>query len=173
MRRTILCLCVGLLAACTSVKTDTLYLVSPHIQSVSGQPAYTPTEAIGFAFYASSTSWAPASYAQAEAGVLENLRTGELRGYNLHSELDTAGKISFRLTSSPAILVVCDPINRLYAWREVSVPENLPQMLLPVYFRLWRTQSLYTDSGWTVVNDFTEESETQSLELPLRSMDDL
>lgn len=94
-------------------------------------------------------TWAPESYADADAGIVRHLDTGERRAWDLvASQQDSAdGWIHLVVTSSPVLLVAVDPVNRIWGWRTIEYFVPLPRLTIPVHFRAYETAP-YTDSEW-------------------------
>ncbi len=112
--------------------------------------------------------WSPESYADADAGIIRNKRTGEVRSHSLvgtQSDEVPDYPVHLRLSSSPVVLVAVDPINRFYAWRSFEFELPIERIIIPVKFQLWRTNEQYKDSEWSVASEAYDnrppESETE------------
>ena len=153
MRRLFVISVLFALCACTKVKTDCNYVIVPHIQVEKNSAETTPQGLVAYARYGSAERWTVASYADASQGIFSDTESAEQRSYSLSSVQDQDGNIVFRFTSSPLVLVVVDPTYGIYAWRSVTLTDNLWNLIVPVRFRPWRTDYTYTESKWTVVNE--------------------
>jgi hypothetical protein len=101
-------------------------------------------------------NWRPASYTDAEAGILTNIRTREVRTTGFFREQDDDGNIRMTFSSSPVVLVAVDAMNRYYAWRvfNFEIPFNYAEF--PVRFQLYKSTletPEYIDLQWTVTSE--------------------
>lgn len=149
----LLILSAVLAASCTKVKTDCRYVIVPHVQAEQGGEETTPQGLAAYAFYGPVEDWTVASYADALDGTFTNVATGERRSYTLASQQDEQGDVVFRLTNKNVVLAVADAETAMYAWRGVTLTDNLWTLTVPVRFRLWRKEYTYNESKWTVVNE--------------------
>ncbi len=97
----------------------------------------------------------PASYADAEAGIIRHISTGEVRSYNLSGAQGEDNYIHLPLTKSPMMLVAIDPVNRIYAWRTFQYEIPLERLFVPVTFKAYQ-QTPYTENLWRVVRERDE-----------------
>lgn len=148
------------LAGCTKYSAEVEFVIMPRLQefesSSPGNPAY---EVRVYAFYDIGKSktdaevWAPGSYEAADAGLLRNRTTGEVRSHNLmavQSEEDYNARLV--LTSTPVILVAVDPVHEFYAYGFYEFGIPMPAMYIPVHFQIWKGNNPYKDGLWTIVS---------------------
>ncbi len=140
-------------AGCVKVKTDCDYTIVPHVQTERGGDESTPEGLTAYALYGSAEKWIVASYADALAGIFTDTLSNQTRSYSLAAVQDGQGNINMRLTSSPVVIAVVDEADGMYAWRGVTLTDNLWTLTVPVRFRTWRTDYTYSESKWTVVNE--------------------
>lgn len=151
-----------LLALCAScfkeVGTRSDLILRGWSQKASGADVKPDSTIVSWAFAADTAEWRPASYADAAAGVLTSRRDpsltrsdgtpgGEYRADSIFQPL-----LSTPVDGNPVLLVAADTAARIYGWRAVDVPENLPRIHLSVCFRPWRGN--YRDGEWTMTNEF-------------------
>jgi hypothetical protein len=115
-----------------------------------------------------TSKWAPASYAEAAAGVIRHTETGAERVYGLMGEQGDDTYIHLTVSNSPVVLVAVDQINKFYAYRAFEYKPPLRQSItMTLQFQIWRPNTTYpdvkfTDSYWTVVNGKAEEEREES-----------
>ncbi len=151
------------LGGCAKYNTDCELVVRPRVRPVQNSPqggeaAYMVRVYTYYVSESDKDGWAPQSYADADAGIVRNLDTGEVRGHDLMGEQGDDTYIHITLSSSPVLLVAVDPIDRFYAWRvfEYEVPQIDPVTMV-LRFQLWETRVQFTDSHWTMVNANLQE----------------
>ncbi len=156
MKRIIVILAaLSVLAGCSAgpKDVDCVYIVNTHFQDEEKGPVAKAENVVGYIFYADTTEWKPASYDDAEAGVVTSSVSGRTRSYDLMSE---PGNISGGLelgaiTSTAVMAVVCFKDTRSYAYRRVPMEPGIGRLTVGLTFRTWKTTAPYTDSKWTVV----------------------
>lgn len=163
----IVALSMILLTSCfKSVSYDTTYIIKPLTQAASGG-AYTPVAGLrAFAYDVDTTAWRVASYADAVANTITDKITSDKLttpvAVSEPIEIEGLSDCFALKVSAPTIMVVIvDETNKIYAYREQALGENLPELYATFILRTWRlsTQRIYIDSGWTIVNEFyTPES---------------
>ena len=151
-RRLLAVLAVLSVCSCTKVRTDCLYTIVPHVQDEKGGPESTPQDLGAFALYGSAEKWSVLCYEDAAQGIFTDTLSGAVRTFSLSATQQQDGNIALRLTSSPAVLVVVFPQSRSYAWREVTLAENLWTLTVPLRFRTWRYGESYAESRWNMVS---------------------
>lgn len=155
------------LAGCKKVSAECEFVIKPRLMVAEGsnpdQPAYMVRV---YAFYNvgklrkdAERDWRPASYAEAESGIISHTRTGEIRSYSLMGEQnDEDSFVYMTLTSSPVMLVAVDPLSRFYAYGVFEYGIPMPTFYLAVHFKKWETEAPYKDGQyWTVVSAEYEE----------------
>ncbi len=130
----------------------------PRVMAVPSSPA----DGVGYlvrvyAFYISkedafAKSWAPANYADADAGIIRHATTGEVRSQSLVEGQGEDDFVHLTITSSPLVLVAVDPVNHFYAYRIIEYQIPMPKLYIPVRFQLWKTEP-YTDSEWRIAGE--------------------
>lgn len=148
------------LAACEKVTMNTTYYILPRLQYQKDSVLWFVDGALAYTFYADTAQWAVASLADAQAGTLTNKFDGSKRGYDIRTEQGADSVlVCGPVVQEPVLMVVCDPVDGLYAWKQVPTAKNLPSVVSGMIFRLWRTDSVYVDAKWTVVNEALFNSE--------------
>lgn len=149
--------------SCVKFSPECEVVVRASVQTAQGStPGVTPAYmARVYAFYISpeemkARTWAPESYADAEAGIVRHIDTGEIRSTSLVGGQGEDGWVHLVVSSSPVLLVAVDPVNRFYGYRTIEYMVPLPRLVIPVHFQLWRTEP-YTDSLWWMAPDKSEE----------------
>ncbi len=149
-----LALMLAFAPGCKKVNTELVFRLTPYVQTEEDGPEAIAEGVIAYAFAADTADWAVASYADAEAGILTARRREGERQADVKTEQNEEGVLEIGpLRNDPTILVVCDVPNRIYAWRQVEIPANLPQLIVRMRFRPWRTDSLYKEANWFMVNE--------------------
>jgi len=166
-------------AGCKGYDQECHLVVQPYVMVNAGSDPKTPAYmARVYAFYISERDevdecWAPASYADAEAGVIRHESTGEMRTFGLvaeQREKDTTGEDPEKdgyahlvLSRSPLVLVAVDPVNKFYAWRTFAfaLPLRAP-LYVPVSFKVYNSAS-YVENKWTVVSLASEQAAKETV----------
>jgi hypothetical protein len=106
--------------------------------------------------------WEAASWEDADAGIITNIKTGERRSFEFLVEQpeielaegeelnDEDTYIHLALTRSFVFLVAVDPLNRFYAYRPLEMPKPMPWMRLTLMIRTWKEREKWLD--WTVTS---------------------
>jgi hypothetical protein len=165
-----LLLSVVALANCGSKGVyDTDLIIRPRIKIAegsadAGEAAY---QVRLYAWYISreerlNNEWEAASWEDADAGIITNIRTGERRSFEFLAEQpqielaegeelkDEDTYIHLTLTRTEVFLVAVDPINRFWAYRPLEMPKPMPWMRLTLMIRLWKEREKWLD--WTVTS---------------------
>ncbi len=143
-----------LVPGCKKVNTELIFRVTPYVQTEENGSEVLATDVVAYAFAADTSEWAVASYDKAEAGILTARWKEEEKQADVTTRQNEEGVLEIGpLRNDPTILVICDVPNRIYAWRQVEIPANLPQLITRIRFRPWRTDSLYKEANWFMVNE--------------------
>lgn len=164
MRRFLLLLSAAATLICPGcfkdVSDSTNYVLKPLVQNLSADPN-NPLEGVrAYAFVADTALYTVASYEDALNGVVTS-RT------NSSDRLDpvatsepceregTTGWIQMPLSgSSKKMIVAVDPTNRLYAYTQQEMSDNLPNLYVTLIFKLWKEGFTYKDGNWIFRNDY-------------------
>lgn len=149
-------------AACfreVAFRTD--YVVKPLRQATSDDrnPTVIP-DATAFAYAVDTAAWYVASYDDAVAGILtskEDPAVRETAPRALSEPYGTDGWIRLDLDRERQMVVVVDPLDRLYAYTQQQIGENLPQLTVSLLFQPWKSGSIYKNGSWVFRNDFYAE----------------
>lgn len=151
------------LVGCAKYTTEMELVITPRSLVVASSPPDSPAYMItAYSYYIPEDdieNWAPQSYAEAEAGIIRNIVTGEARSHDFAREQDEDTFIRFTLSSSPVLLLAVDPVNRFYAWREFEYPVPMASMTIVLRFQLYRTEARFVDLKWNIVNANLDENE--------------
>ena len=176
MRRIILFLSAAVTLICPGcfkdVSDSTNYVLKPLVQNLSADPNNPLEGVLAYAFVADTALYTVASYEDALNGVVTS-RT------NSSDRLDpvatsepceregTTGWIQMLLTgSSKKMIVAVDPTNRLYAYTQQEMSDNLPNLYVTLIFKLWKEGFAYKDGNWVFRNDYYTPAQVGDL-LPL------
>ena len=159
------CILTGMLllalAACKKVSTDCDYIVEPRLQAEEKGIFRADTNVIAFVFYADTLAYRPGSYETAQQGRLvsatEPSATLE-RSVESSWDEERGVLVLAGLKRSPVVVVACDTVRRLYAWKQGVIPEDLARIVTPVNFLPWQfagtedraPAAYYKNAGWTV-----------------------
>jgi hypothetical protein len=161
------------LAGCKKYSVECELVVQPRVMVSQGSDPRTPAYmARVYVWYIDekehlNNPWRPASWADADAGIVRHRSTGEVRSHGLAgTQSEEDGYIHIPLTSSPVLLVAVDPINRFYAWRTFEFEIPLERVLVPVTFRTYynTTQIPYREEEWTVMSEEKEKAPVEESE---------
>jgi hypothetical protein len=150
------------LASCARYDPECELVLQPRVMVSQGSDPLTPAYmARLYVWYITEREyldnpWRPASWADAEAGVVRHRTSGEMRSFGLSGvQGEEDGFIHVPLTRSPVLLVAVDPVNRFYAWRTFEFKIPLERVLVPVTFRTYYNadQIPYREEEWTVMSD--------------------
>lgn len=165
MKSAFLCLAlvVVLASGCSkSVLRETDYVLKPLVQRTSGdllQPVEGPR---AYAFDADTAAWTVASYDDALAGVITSRSNPAERiaapsaTAEPFGEGELAGRLAMHLALPSQLVVAVDPADRLYAFTQVDVPDNLPSLYVTLLFKPYREGREYKEGDWIFRNDFYE-----------------
>jgi hypothetical protein len=151
----------SILTSCARYDTECELVLQPRVMVSQGSDPLTPAYmARVYVWYITEKEyldnpWRPASWADAQAGVVRHRETGEMRSFGLTGvQSDEDGFIRVTLTRSPVLLVAVDPVNSFYAWRTFEFNIPLESVLVPVTFRTYYdvTQIPYRQEEWTVTS---------------------
>lgn len=113
------------------------------------------------AFYADTTQWTVASYDDALAMRLTDKLTGQtmeepaaVADAFVESVAEGNCSVSMRLRPTTVMLVVVDPVLRVYGYREQTLPEGLTSVFETVIFYTSRNARRYKAGQWMMCNDF-------------------
>lgn len=151
-----------LLGSCfKEVAFRTLYVVRPQRQATSDDsaPALIPG-AVAYAFDADTALWTVASYDDALAGIITS-RSNPDEKFSVPVASSVpygdSGEISLDLDREWQMVVVVDPVDRLYALTRQQLPVNLSPLTVSLVFQPWKTGKSYKYGSWLFFNDFYVE----------------
>lgn len=150
-----------LLGGCfKKVSYDTNYVLKPMRQGASGE-VFLPVEgAVAYAFAADTAQWTVASYDDALAGILTSRSDPALKNATPIAtaepfEMEGAeGWIHMQLSSESQFVLAVDPVDRLYAYTQQTLGENLPDLYVSLPFKPWKEGNFYKEGNWLYFNEF-------------------
>ena len=144
---------VGMIG-CHKTDFNLEYVVTPYIQDTAKAADRLATGVIGYAFYVDTNSYYAASYEEVAMGMLAALQEGNpSKSFDMRAVQGEDGKLRFDpIVRGPVMVTLCDTVHRLYAWRQIPVIADLPQVVVNIRFRPWRTDTTYVEARWTMVN---------------------
>ena len=149
-----------LMGGCQRVALDCDYTIVPKVQMYSGGVGNTPSDWSAYAFYGTKEDfYIGTSFDSIAMGQLWNRRKGEYVLCNAHSMQRGGGNIILPLHATKSIVVVCAPEYQVFAWKEVTITENLWKLEIPIWLRVWRGND-YKES-WQFVFPRKETAEEQ------------
>lgn len=161
-------------AACfKEVAFRTAYVVRPLREATSDDRvrAVIP-DAVAYAFDADTAAWTVASYDDALAGIITSRSdAAEKRSdpFSVSVPNGEDGEIRLDLDREWQMVVVVDPVDKLYAYTRQQIPENLPTLTLSLIFRPWKTGRSYKYGNWLYFNDFYIEPQQVECFVDVRS----
>lgn len=137
-------------------RTD--YVVKPLRQLTSDDrnPEVIPG-ATAFVYDADTALWTVASYEDALAGIITSKIDPTVREsapLAFSEPYGADGWIRLPLDREWQMVVVVDPVDRLYAYTQQQIGENLPLLTVSLLFQPWKTGSFYKNGNWYFYNDF-------------------
>ena len=155
-----------LLSSCfKDVEENTTYLLKPLVQYTSGGMNEPLDGVIGYAFEADTTEWTVLSYEDAVQGIIsrkdnpsEQIATPIAEA--LPSEIEgMADRIELTLPPRSVMLLMVDTVNRLYAYTDVEMKENIGKLYVTLIFKPWKEATSWKE-GWSFYNPFFEPTVT-------------
>ncbi len=158
------------------VTLDTEYVLKPFVRVLSDQAIEPQSGVVVYAFGVDSTSWQVASYDDALEGILtsksdpsDKMSTPLAVGAP-YTPIDTLPESATWLTMSiqqPSVMLVAvDPANKLYAYRQQTLVENLDFIYVSVLFQPWRESNKFQEGSWWILNDFYVPTEPETEVVP-------
>ena len=150
-----LVMALGVVGCFKSVVGYTIFRVDVKIQATDDGEYRRAQDLYTFAYYADSTEWYIASYEDACQRVLTNKLSGEKReGCDVYGEMNPSSdyQISMEINQPMTMMVIVDPTNKIYAYRNYELPENLERVDTKLYIAAWKQS--YSTAGWRIVNEF-------------------
>lgn len=149
---------------CTKFSAECDYVIMPQRMLVESSPKDQPAWLTRvYVFYlaenetgekATPNPWAPSSWADADAGIVRNGNTGEVRLSSYVVEQGGDNYIHAVVSSSPVMLVVVNAYDKMYAWGTYKYEIPMPEVRLPLQFDIWKkgdeSVTSYGNMRWTV-----------------------
>lgn len=113
--------------------------------------------AVAYAFDADTAAWTVASYDDAVNGIITSRTDPSVKQSDPYASSEPYGSdgwIRLRLDREWQLVVVADPVDRLYAYTRQQLGVNLGLQTVSLVFQPWKTQSFYKSGGWLFFNDF-------------------
>ncbi len=134
--------------------------VTPSVQVTDGGAvesiaAASPAPKV-YAFAADTTLWYLASYDDAVNGQITSKNNpAETRTSPIFQGYKETSADRFKIekiNSTPLMVVIVDRVNRRYAYSKQTIDLTGAAPTYAFVFRLWRTEWIYVEDGWRVVN---------------------
>ena len=143
-----LCCMLGMLG-CSQGVFDCTYTIRVSNQEVKDSTESLMTSGIVYIFYADTMHYRVGDWASASRGVVINRSTSqELKPVASVSLAESNPAVFTGLNQQKLILLICDTLNRTYAWKAAEIFEELESVTVPVHFRSWKTEFPYDESKW-------------------------
>ncbi len=156
----ILCAAVLLSACFKDVSYDTNYILKPLSQASSNETAQPLEGVLAYAYGVDTTQWTVATYSDALAGIVtmkedpsQRLSLPDAQASPYEQE-GTTGWLTMPLKSERQMVVVVDPLSRLYAYTQQKLGQNLPNLYVSIVFKPWKEGFSYKDGNWSFYNEF-------------------
>ncbi len=123
-----------------------------------GNPSVVPGAA-AFAFDADTTAWTVASYDDAVSGIITSKSDPAVKRdtpFASSQSYGDRGWISLFLDRERQMVVVVDPVDRLYAYTDLLIGVNHSPLYVSLVFQPWKEGFSYKSSNWSVYNPFYE-----------------
>ena len=147
--------CVG---CYKSVVNYTIFSVAVKVQADDKSDYAKAQDLYTYAYYADSTDWRIASYEDACQKVLTNKLTGEKREVpDVYGEMNPSNEyqLSMVINEPMTMMVIVDPANKVYAYRNYELPKNLEHVDTKLYIAAWKPS--HNSGGWRIVNEFYQK----------------
>ena len=143
-----LCCMLGMLG-CSQGVFDCTYTIRVSNQEVKDSTESLMISGIVYVFYADTMHYRVGDWASASRGVVINRSTSqELKPVASVSLAESNPAVFTGLNQEKLILLICDTLNRTYAWKAAEIFEELESVTVPVHFRSWKTEFPYVESNW-------------------------
>ncbi len=134
---------------CKKTSLSCTYVITPYLQEVSGGPEVIDIDAIGYLFYLDTAKYKIASYDDARNGIARDKASDSPVGYDIKWSTDDSGKLYFgTIGRMPVLITVADTVQKIYAWRQVPMADDIDYIYVPLHIRSWKTTYPYTDQKW-------------------------
>ncbi|MBR2398448.1 MAG: hypothetical protein IKA96_00630 [Alistipes sp.] len=133
----------------------TIFRTAVFIQSTDKGDYVKARDLYTYAYYVDTTDWKVASYEDACNKIITNKLTGERREMpDVYGEMNPSNEyqLTMVINRPMTMMILVDPENKVYAYRNYELPDNLPQVDTKLYIVSWRNS--YTTAGWRIVNEF-------------------
>lgn len=133
----------------------TIFRTAVFIQSTDKGDYVKARDLYTYAYYVDTTDWKVASYEDACNKIITNKLTGERREMpDVYGEMNPSNEyqLTMVINRPMTMMILVDPENKVYAYRNYELPDNLPQVDTKLYIVGWRNS--YTTAGWRIVNEF-------------------
>ena len=131
-------------------RTD--YVLKPLREVTSDDRVREPVAgAVAFAFDADTAAWTVASYDDALAGVITSRADPAVKQSApcaSSQPYGDGGWICLPLDREWQMVVAVDPVDRLYAYTQQRIGENLPVLTVSLIFQPWRSGRSYKWGDW-------------------------
>lgn len=158
-----------LLTGCfKDVAENTAYILKPLVQRTSGGLNEPLPGVLAFAFEADTTEWTVANYEEALAATISlksNLQEknatpiAEAFPYEVEGMTD---RLEITLPPRELMLLAVDTENRLYAYTQLEMQENIGSLFVTLIFKTWKEGASWSE-GWSFYNSYyTPAKEVES-----------
>lgn len=162
---------LGLTSCFESTAFDTECILTPVVQTSSGDDYVDLEGVVCYAFTGTTDEWEIRSYEDALAGVVTSNVSGEQRSADAEASAyeGSSSKLSIQLENEFMIIVAVDPSSQIYTYIDYEIPENFYELHVTLSFLPWKVAD-YTVKSWNyVVPSFEELTLEVSLEQKLSS----
>lgn len=130
MRKVALLLLLTLCNCAKAPQTLCNYSVAV-LERESEKVPYQPyTDVVLFAFFADTLNYHVSSYKEARSGKITNYNTQQQKSYDRAALLKDTVFIAHQITSSPVMLVFCDTVNKIYAYKQNQILAGLDSVFV-------------------------------------------
>ncbi len=131
--------CVCLFASCKREALDCDYTILPRVQMYSGGVGNVPSDWTAYAYYGDEEEfYVGQSFDSIIMGQMWSRTRGEYVLCNVQAMQNDDGNIILPLHAPNSLVVVCAPEYRVFAWKNVTTTENLWELRIPIWLRVWR-----------------------------------
>ena len=129
--------------SCSKVTTHCDYYVVTLEETASGTPTIPLADVIGYVFDADTLNYSVESYDAAARGELIRRDRAGIKTFLKKTEYETvSGQLTFRsLNAGTFILMVCDTLNEIYAFKQVDILEGIDKVIVNLTFYPYKFES--------------------------------
>lgn len=143
-----------------SEETGNSYVIKGMAQYTSGDLGEQLTSLTAYSFEADTTLWTIASYDDALEGIITSKEdpTQKIASpYGVaepYAGTEVSDCFELRLPDAETMIVVVDPLNRLYAYTQQTMKPSVGRLYVTLIFKPWKETTAYKEGAWSFYNPY-------------------